>query len=343
MAAETPLSQRLPALRRRTPAQVARRDRIAYLLIAGTALVATIVVVLIAIFVFQKAWPAFSHNGLTIVSTSGTSTETDLSRAFAGHQGHAWTTLHLLSPIYGTFLTSFLAVAFALPFSIFASIFIAEFAPAPLRAVLEPVVRLLAGIPSVIYGLVALYALGPVINDHLVSRSVDRKLSLVIPGGIGGRGLLLGVIVLFVMIAPIMIAINVDALRAVPETWREASYGLGVNQWRTIVKIFLRVIRPAIVAGTILALGRAVGEAIALYMVAGGVGWSPNPLDGFWALLEPTRPLASTIFAFSEGLGQPDLIAALFACAAIIFVTALALSLAARIALLPFREETARA
>ena len=140
-----------------------------------------------------------------------------------------------------------------------------------------------------------------------------------------------------------MIAIFVDALKAVPHRWREGSVALGATEWRTIVRISVPVIRPAIVAGTILAMGRAIGEAIALSMASGSLGFSPNPLDGFWMLLEPTRPLASTIVDFQEGIGQRELTQNLFAIGSLVFVSAVVLSIGARIASLPFRLESRRA
>ncbi len=104
------------------------------------------------------------------------------------------------------------------------------------------------------------------------------------------------------MITPIMIAIVVDALRAVPRDWTEGAAALGVNRWRAMWTIGVRAARPAIVAAAVLATARALGEAIMLSMVSGSVGFAPNPLDGLTFFFEPARPLAATIVDNAEGL-----------------------------------------
>ena len=112
------------------------------------------------------------------------------------------------------------------------------------------------------------------------------------------------------MITPIMVAIIVDALRAVPRAWTEGAAALGVNRWRAMWTISVRAARPAIVAAAVLATARALGEAIMLSMVSGSVGFAPNPLDGLTFFFEPTRPLAATIVDNAEGLSveavRPD-------------------------------------
>ena len=107
---------------------------------------------------------------------------------------------------------------------------------------------------------------------------------------------------LTVMIVPIMIAIVVDALRAVPASWTEGALALGVNRWRVMWTISLRAARPAIVAGAVLALARALGEAIMLAMVSGGVIFAPNPVDGLTFAFEPVLPLAAAIVQGAEGI-----------------------------------------
>jgi ABC-type phosphate transport system permease subunit len=129
-----------------------------------------------------------------------------------------------------------------------------------------------------------------------------------------------------------MITIFTDAFRAVPGSWHDGALALGMSRWRTALKISLPVIRPALVAGTVLATGRAIGEAIMLSMTTGGLGFVPNPLDGLVFFLEPVRPLASAIVDYSEGIEGEQLRANLFAFGAVILVSALALMLAARLA-----------
>ena len=174
--------------------------------------------------------------------------------------------------------------------SLFVAVFIVEFAPDALRRVLEPVVRLLASVPSVIYGLVGVFVLVPLIGNHLITQGSKASVQGIIT--LNGYSLLAGVAILTVMVAPVMVAIFSDGLRAVPRGWIEASLGLGINKWRTVWKIGVRTARPAIVAGTVLATARALGEAVMLSMVCGVVSFAPNPADGWIFFVEPTRPLA---------------------------------------------------
>ncbi len=97
---------------------------------------------------------------------------------------------------------------------------------------------------------------------------------------LNGAGLLVASLILMVMITPIMVAITVNALAAVPRSWTEGSAALGVNRWRTMWRVSVRAARPAIVAGAVLATARALGEAIMLAMVGGSRAFAPNLLDG---------------------------------------------------------------
>jgi ABC-type phosphate transport system permease subunit len=128
------------------------------------------------------------------------------------------------------------------------------------------------------------------------------------------------------MITPIMIAIVVDALRAVPKNWTEGSAELGINRARALWTIGIRAARPAIVAAAVLASARALGEAIMLSMVTGSVGFAPNPLDGFTFFVEPARPLAATIVDQRDGLSVKPLGQTIYAFAAILLFSSAMLS-----------------
>jgi ABC-type phosphate transport system permease subunit len=134
------------------------------------------------------------------------------------------------------------------------------------------------------------------------------------------------------MITPIMIAIIVDALRAVPRSWTEGAAALGANRWRVTWTIAVRAARPAIVAAAVLATARALGEAIMLSMVSGSAGFAPNPLDGLTFFLEPTRPLAATIVDNAEGLSVVPFGQTLYAMAAVLLVSSVCLSAGGSIA-----------
>ena len=149
---------------------------------------------------------------------------------------------------------------------------------------------------------------------------------------LSGYSLLAAILILTVMIAPIMISIFCDGLRAVRPGWLEGSLALGVNRWRTFWKIAVRTARPAIVAGTVLATARALGEAVMLAMVSGSVGFAPNPADGLIFFFEPSRPLAPTIIKSIDSLGSPPANATLFAIAAVLLFSAAMFSLIAWVA-----------
>jgi phosphate transport system permease protein len=235
------------------------------------------------------------------------------------HTFHAWPL------IWSTVLITGLAVAIAFVCSLFVAVFMVEFAPAGVRAVLEPVVRLLASVPSVIYGLLGVLVVVPFIGNHVVSEHSKASVAYII--SLSGYGLLAAVLILTVMISPIMIAVFADGLRAVPRGWLEGSLGLGINEWRTFWKIGVRTARPVLVAGTVLAVARALGEAVMLSMVSGSVGFVPQPADGLIFFFEPSRPLAATILRTTEELTSPPMRDTIFAIAAVLLFSAVSLSL----------------
>ncbi|HEY4917633.1 MAG TPA: phosphate ABC transporter permease subunit PstC [Solirubrobacteraceae bacterium] len=277
--------------------------------------------------VMVKAWPSFSHNGLSWFGPGG-DVDTQLramaeSKALPGHSIYYFRAWPLL---WGTLLTTVLAVLIALVVSILAAIFLTEFAPPALRRILDPVIRLLAGVPSVIYGLIGILVVAQYIEDHLISGA--RKASVGYVVQLNGKDVMTATLILTIMILPIMVAISANAFAAVPASWREGSLALGVNRWRTIWRVSVRTARPAIVAATILATARALGEAVMLAMVSGGRGFAPNLLDGITALFEPVRPLAATILQNSEGLSIPALAHTIYAIGAVLLVSAAMLSFA---------------
>lgn len=292
------------------------------------ALVCLLVVVLLAMlgFVLLQAWPSFAHNGLAWFGPGGSVddqvqaifTSGDLRQA-AQYTFHAWPI------VWSTILTTAGAVVIAFVSSLFVAVFVVEFAPGWLRRVLEPVVRLLASVPSVIYGLVGVLVLVPFIGNHLITQSEKASVTPVIQ--LSGYSLLAAVLILTVMIAPIMIAIFAEGLRSVPRGWIEGSLALGVNRWRTYWKIAVRTARPALVAGTVLATARALGEAVMLSMVSGSVGFAPNPTDGLIFFFEPSRGLAATIIRNTEELSSPPMKHTLYAIAAVILFSSAMLSL----------------
>ncbi len=293
------------------------------------------------VFVFKQAWPSFADNGLSWFFSGGNA-NTQLADIYHSPSAPA-NFLYLLRAwpiVYGTVLSTGLAVLIALPFSLLCALFMVEFAPPGIARIMTPAVRFLAAVPSVVYGLIGILVLAPWINDHLVSASFKLAVKPIVP--IGGGGLLLATVILTVMIVPIMISINADALRNVPRSWLEGSAALGVNRWRTMWRIGVRTARPAIAAGIVLATARALGEAIMLAMVSGSFIFAPNPLDGLNFFLEPVQPLAATIVVNSEGLTVKPFGQTLYAFAAVLLVSSMMLSIAGWVVRRPLRRQGLR-
>src|SRR4051794_9545367 len=294
------------------------------------------------LFVLVQGWPSFAHNGLHWFGSGG-SVDVQIRNIFlSGETGtHPVYTFHAWPLVWSTILITGGAVVISLVISLFVSAFIVEFAPEPIRAVLRPVIRLLAAVPSVIYGLIGVLVVVPFIGNHLISQSARASKAGVI--SLSGYSLLAAIVILTVMIAPLMVAVFSDGMRTVPHGWVEGSLGLGVNRWRTFWKIVVRTARPAIVAGTVLASARALGEAVMLAMVSGSVGFAPNPGDGWLFFVEPSRPLAPTIIKNSEELSSPPMHATLFAIAAVLLLSAALFSMVGWAAKQPMKKYGVRA
>jgi phosphate transport system permease protein len=328
-------------LRARLGSSAGRGERAERVL--GALAVATLVLVTaMVVTVFIKAWPSFRANGLSWFAPGG-DVDAQLRAMDEGTPlpGHTILYLRAWPLLWGTIVTTVPAVLIALVVSTLTAVFLTEFAPAAVRRTLEPVVRLLAGVPSVVYGLVGILALAPFIENHLISEQRRKSVAYVVQ--LEGANLMLAIVILAVMITPIMVSLIAAALASVPSSWKEGSAALGVNRWRTIVRVSLRTARPAIVAATVLATARALGEAIMLSMVSGSRGFGANPLDGFTFLFEPVRPLAATIVQESAGLTIGPMSHTLYAMAAVLLVSAALLSLAGWAAKQPLRRYGIRA
>ena len=301
-----------------------RAERTLGALAAGVLLLIGLMVVTVAI----NAWPSFSANGLSWFGPGG-----DVVTQFRAMQsgtplpGHSLLYFRAWPLIWGTLLTTVLAVVIALVVSTFAAIFLTEFAPTSVRRVLEPVVRLLAGVPSVVYGLVGILAIAPWVEHHLLSTARKQSVAYVVQ--LGGANLLTATLILTIMILPIMVAISATAFASVPISWREGSAALGANRWRTIWRVSVRTARPAIAAGLVLATARALGEAIMLSMLSGGRPFEANPIDGLTFLFEPVQPLAATIVKEYGGQSGGPVASTIYAIAAVLLFSAALLSFTA--------------
>ncbi len=292
------------------------------------ALVCAVVALLLAMIVavFLRGWPSFAHNGLSWFGPGGNVDNQLNAISLSGQGGGASVyTFHAWPLIWSTILITGISVGIALVCSLFVAVFVVEFAPEWMRSVLEPVIRFLASVPSVIYGLLGVLVVVPFIGNHLVTEAQKASVAGVI--SLSGYSLMAAILILTVMIAPLMVAIFADGLRSVRPGWLEGSLALGINRWRTTWKIAVRTARPAIVAGTVLAVARAIGEAVMLAMVSGSVGFAPNPADGLIFFYEPSRPLAPTIVKNIDQLSSKPANATLFAIATVLLFSAAMFSL----------------
>lgn len=292
-----------------------------------TAAAGIAVVLFIFVFVFIKAAPALSAGGLGLVTKAGF--DRQISEAFNAPASSPTPAFGLAGLIAGTLTSSLLALAAAGFLGVGAAVAITEFAPRPLASALLALTRLLAAIPSVVFGLIGAIFVVPWVETAFIS--VDMQIEFLDFFQMTGRNLLTSVIVLTFMTAPMVITLSADAISAVPDTLRETGLAFGMGRARVVYKLVLPSARPGITAGLLLGAGRGIGEAIAVSMVCGGVGMIPSLRHGAAALLTPILPLSAAIVNKSEAMSVPAVESALFACGAMLLVMGAALSLAARL------------
>lgn len=269
------------------------KDKIAEKVLLIVALSAILSLVLITFFIFQQGIPLIFKAGLgNFLSVKWAPTNASFG---------------ILSMIIGSLLVTVGALAVGIPFGLAGAIFLAEFSSSTIQKTLKPIIELLAGIPSVVFGFIGIVILVPFIRNTF--------------GG-PGFSVLAASIILGIMILPTIVSISYDALLAVPTSYREGSYALGATKWQTVVMVLIPAARSGIVAGIILGMGRAIGETMAVIMIAG------NALKIPGSIFDSVRTLTSTI-ALELGYAAGDHRAALFACGSILFLIIIILNIIA--------------
>ncbi len=215
----------------------------------------------------------------------------------------------ILPMIIGSIEVTVGALVIGIPLSLACSITLTEFSSKRLRQILKPVIELLAGIPSVVYGFIGVVILVPFIRDNF-----------------GGPGLsvLAASIILGIMILPTIISISIDSLLAVPKSYREGSIALGATKWQTVVMVIFPAARSGIITSIILGMGRAIGETMAVIMIAG------NAINIPRSILDPVRTLTSNI-ALEVGYSTGEHRQALFATGIILFIIIMVLNSVANV------------
>ncbi|MBU4532506.1 MAG: phosphate ABC transporter permease subunit PstC [Eubacteriales bacterium] len=256
-----------------------------------SAIVGTLIVMLIAVFTFLEGFPFLAKYGITSFIT-----------------GKVWDPAYgefgILSMIIGTFYVTIGALIIGVPIAVACAIFLAEMAPQPLARLFRPIIELLAGIPTVVYGFFGLIVIVGFIKSHF---------------DVPGFSILAASIMLAIMILPTVINISEDAIRAVPKQYKEGSLALGATHWQTIRYVILPGARSGLISAIFLGMGRAIGETMAVIMVAGNTALIPT------SMLDPVRTLTINI-ALEMGYAYGDHSSSLFATGIVLFVLIICLN-----------------
>lgn len=249
-----------------------------------------ILISLLVMFILIEAIPAFYENGV-------------LNFIFGLNWSPDNNEFGIFPMIVGSVYITVIALVLSIPISLSCALFLEEIAPMKLKNLFKPIIQTLAGIPSVIYGFFGVTLIAPLIRNMF-----------------GGTGfsILTAAIVLALMILPTIISLSQDAINSVPDYYRQASLGLGSTQWQCIKNVILPIALPGIITAIILGLGRAIGETLAVLMLAGNVSMIPS------SIASPVRTLTSNI-ALEMGYATGIHYNSLFATAAILFVAILIL------------------
>ena len=289
--------------------QVTRAAAIAVLLLLGGIIVSLI----------HGAWPALSTFGIDFLLQQSWNPVTEKFGA--------------LAPTYGTVVTSLIAMLVAVPVGLFIALFLTELCPMWLRRPIGIAIELLAGIPSIIYGIWGLFVFAPVLQEYVQPFLIALfgpvpLLSDLFAGPPYGIGILTAGLILAIMVLPFITSISRDVFEAVPSVLKEAAYGLGCTTWEVVRFVVLPYARVGVIGGIMLGLGRALGETMAVTFVIGNA----HRISG--SILAPGTTISATIAnEFTEAVG--DLYtSALIALGLILFVITFIVLACARLMLM---------
>jgi len=269
------------------------------------ALISIVVLFLIGLFIFRQSLPALKTIPLSDIFLK-TEWRPTMDR------------FGILAMIVGSVMVTIGSLLLGVPLAIGCAILLAEVAPRPVQEIVRPAVQLLGGIPSVIFGLFGMVVLVPLVRQIKIA-------------GNTGFGLLSASIVLAIMILPTITTIAEDAIRAVPQSFRNGSLALGATKWQTITQVVLPSARSGIVAAIILGVGRALGETMAMIMVIGNSVIMPKPLNGnpFTIWLRQARTLTGSI-ATEINYAAPTHESMLFVIGVVLFILIMIVNVIAR-------------
>jgi phosphate transport system permease protein len=221
--------------------------------------------------------------------------------------------------IMGTLWVTGVAVAIAIPLCILAAIYLSEYAGRTLREWTKPLIDLLAGIPSVVFGMCGVLIVVPFIKNHVAPLFGTFST---------GYSVLAGGVVLAAMIAPVIVHVCLEVFRTVPREARDGALSVGATKWQTVKHVVMRKAMPGVIAASVLGLSRAFGETMAVLMVAGNVARVPH------SVLNPAYPLPALIANnYGEMMSIPRYDAALLLAALVLLVVVLVFNVASRMVL----------
>ncbi|MGN0129595.1 phosphate ABC transporter permease PstA [Methanomethylophilus alvi] len=278
-------------------------DRVCRTVLAAVASLAAVTVVAMIIFIAGQGFDALSEVGIWEFLTGS------VWRPYIGSYGAA-------SLIAGTLMVTAGAMMVACPIGIGAAIYLSEIASPKTRKKVKPIIEVMAGIPSVVYGLLGIMILVPMMHGLFPDQTVS------------GLSWLTGSVLLGIMALPTVISVSDDALQTVPSSYREASLAIGATKWETIMKVIVPAAASGISAAVILGIGRAIGETMAVMMVTGNTAIFPDPI---WNVFSTLRTITATL-----ALEMPEVVvgstsySALFLLALILMIMILAINLSVR-------------
>jgi phosphate transport system permease protein len=244
------------------------------------------------------AWPAMKEYGFAFLWTQRWAPANDPP------------VLGALGPIYGTLVTSVIAMAIAIPVGLGIAIFLTELCPQWLRRPIGMAIELLAGIPSIIYGMWGFFVLGPFLANHVQPIMINTfegvpVLGTIFAGPPSYLSLFNAALILAIMVLPFITSISVDVFKTVPPVLKEAAYGVGCTTWEVVRNVVIPYTRVGVIGGVMLALGRALGETMAVTFIIG------NSFKISGSVFGPGTTISAAIaseFAESDGLHQSGLI-----------------------------------
>jgi phosphate transport system permease protein len=267
---------------------ITRISAISVLLILGGIIVSLIV----------GAWPAMMAFGLPFLTTARWAPSADPP------------VLGALGPLYGTMVTSMIAMLIAIPVGLGIAIFLTELCPQWMRRPIGMAIELLAGIPSIIYGMWGFFVLGPFLANHFQPLVINAFANIPVLGTIFAGppsylSLFNAALILAIMVLPFITAVSVDVFKTVPPVLKEAAYGVGCTTWEVVRNVVIPYTRVGVIGGIMLALGRALGETMAVTFIIG------NAYRITGSVFSPGTTISAAIaseFAESDGLHQSGLI-----------------------------------